>query len=138
MLLLLLGFMIIFQSTLPYGSDYCTLYPKKDHRNFNPRSLTGATQSNLHGRFHQYHFNPRSLTGATYIEFFCFHANHISIHAPLRERRFGHLAREDKRVFQSTLPYGSDASLILGCLQGFYFNPRSLTGATALFLRLLL
>ncbi len=77
---------ILFQSTLPYGSD--NYYPviRIHIRNFNPRSLTGATaqfallsyhakfQSTLpygsdqilyHPLHYLEHFNPRSLTGAT-------------------------------------------------------------------------
>ena len=32
----------------------------------------------------------------------------ISIHAPLRERRYGWAATHEPEKFQSTLPYGSD------------------------------
>ena len=59
-----------FQSTLPHGSD------------------RGEASS----RCRAVHFNPRSLAGATSL-----HRDHlqlffISIHAPLRERRFRHAA----------------------------------------------
>ena len=53
-------------------------------------------------------FNPRSLTGATESYSLALAAYNISIHAPLRERRdmlsFAGFVAE----FQSTLPYGSD------------------------------
>ena len=99
-----------FQSTLPCGSDYHILCLVVHGRYFNPRSLAGATrifnstnsitalfQSTLpcgsdRSVFAQFapscNFNPRSLAGATCL--FCKrpHCLKISIHAPLRERRF--------------------------------------------------
>ena len=59
-------------------------------------------------RIEEADFNPRSLTGAT---LHCFVANVC-------------------RSFQSTLPYGSDASSGEAANTLSYFNPRSLTGAT--------
>ena len=35
---------VIFQSTLPYGSDPYTIHRPADNLHFNPRSLTGATR----------------------------------------------------------------------------------------------
>ena len=149
--------MPIFQSTLPYGSDIllilliiCSL------RYFNPRSLTGATLTPvyLNDVLHIY-FNPRSLTGATRTIAVFFITVNISIHAPLRERHptdstdylfptvfqstlpYGSDANAcvPKRctayLFQSTLPYGSDKDNSRILHNGQYFNPRSLTGATA-------
>ena len=63
-LLLLLGYMIIFQSTLPCGSDL----------------ISNVNKSNL------IYFNPRSLAGATYDKLYDAINHDISIHAPLRER----------------------------------------------------
>ena len=100
--------------------------------NFNPRSLTGATETLTDFCKFSSHFNPRSLTGATlwiisnggvilfqstlpygsdgqflFLQFLLFV---ISIHAPLRER---HRAAKEK-------------------VEAAHFNPRSLTGATML------
>ena len=57
--------------------------------------------------------------------------NVISIHAPSRERLVVVMALASLLPFQSTLPHGSDepAAQELQCF--CYFNPRSLTGATA-------
>ena len=119
-----------FQSTLPYGSD-----PRKDNyywlcKNFNPRSLTGATGNaeklifdrtiSIHAPLRERpitsgwlsassDFNPRSLTGATKPP-------------ELQQTLFG---------FQSTLPYGSDNLMSINSPKSSNFNPRSLTGATA-------
>ena len=58
----------------------------------------------------RYNFNPRSLTGATYFNIFNF--------CP--------------RIFQSTLPHGSDVNQCFATINDLNFNPRSLTGATRL------
>ena len=77
---------------------------------FNPRSLTGATQcSHILQSVYRY-FNPRSLTGATQDERKTANRSPISIHAPLRERLYHTRAWTERRNF----------------------NPRSLTGATVL------
>ena len=58
-------------------------------------------------------------------------ADDISIHAPLRERPFFLYTRRYSDIFQSTLPYGSDANArYLAAMTACDFNPRSLTGAT--------
>ena len=77
-------------------------------KNFNPRSLTGATPYGQSFSKIGLHFNPRSLTGAT--EPFRAYAliYNISIHAPSRER-LGHInSKMHISLFQSTLPHGSD------------------------------
>ena len=98
-------------------------------------------------------FNPRSLTGATLVRYMAHLDNPISIHAPLRERPCWRIIQQGKSRFQSTLPYGSDlptaskfqtfflfqSTLPYGSdlpnwglpyAMFFHFNPRSLTGAT--------
>ena len=102
---------IIFQSTLPHGSDILTLESSLLFSDFNPRSLTGATpRQGLKGCDCLY-FNPRSLTGATQKFDSLPTLNPISIHAPSRERR--HTAVTLYVLgFQSTLPHGSDCSLL--------------------------
>ena len=100
---------VSFQSTLPRGSDLRLHYAiSVQRRDFNPRSLAGATPSvkgreqageiSIHApsrerqqviarRQREYrHFNPRSLAGATFF------------HYPLPVLF----------LFQSTLPRGSD------------------------------
>ena len=105
---------LLFQSTLPYGSDAKGFVVVGQDRNFNPRSLTGATSLERHcwanlkfqstlpygsdaqdSRCHRQrlpNFNPRSLTGATQGAQIIRNAFIISIHAPLRERPY-HLLR---------------------------------------------
>ena len=55
----------------------------------------------------------------------------ISIHAPLRERLAGVMCSAAYIAFQSTLPCGSDDDAVIQTSgHDFYFNPRSLAGAT--------
>ena len=75
-------------------------------------------------------FNPRSLTGATANYFQCRKFRGISIHAPSRERLGTAQNFFVAPAFQSTLPHGSDFLFLAYRLTFFYFNPRSLTGAT--------
>ena len=77
---------------------------------FNPCSLVGATRSWSANLSRRSYFNPRSLAGATALNISsaCLH-----------------------RLFQSTLPYGSDRYPRRKHCGAGYFNPRSLTGATA-------
>ena len=99
-----------FQSTLPHGSDVPVILMIFTTADFNPRSLTGATQDGC--RTHPGHsdFNPRSLTGATTPRNLCIGLSVISIHAPSRERRILLLICPILTLFQSTLPHGSDAT----------------------------
>ena len=97
-----------FQSTLPYGSDGRPKRFTAAAVNFNPRSLTGATIAHascsaavnisIHAplRERQVAYNASSSSSS------------ISIHAPLRERPFSNSSVSFSRIFQSTLPYGSD------------------------------
>ena len=56
----------------------------------------------------------------------------ISIHAPSRERPITAYQLRQCKPFQSTLPHGSDRKSWALYVTDFYFNPRSLTGATSL------
>ena len=99
--------MLVFQSTLPYGSDHLAelsgrlhvisihapVWERPSHLKeviwieyFNPRSRMGATGRQWPKQPHWSHFNPRSRMGAT--------------------KRMVGLAIQFE--FQSTLPYGSD------------------------------
>ena len=120
--------------------------------NFNPRSLTGATQDKRRAVELELDFNPRSLTGATFGFLKSSEGKYISIHAPSRERQLTRIligagqnisihapSRErlyfdyiilQSSLFQSTLPHGSDTLAINSTGGTNYFNPRSLTGAT--------
>ena len=123
---------VSFQSTLPRGSDLRLHYAiSVQRRDFNPRSLAGATPSvkgreqageiSIHApsrerqqviarRQRAYrHFNPRSLAGATRSPGGGRRWRIISIHAPSRERR--------------SIPVNNGRTAI-------NFNPRSLAGAT--------
>ena len=104
-------------------------------KNFNPRSLAGATCRNDWFCCSPADFNPRSLAGATAedifklgfvtifqstlpcgsdILFLCILVSLmiISIHAPLRERPQAAPGHSVRRIrFQSTLPCGSDADV---------------------------
>ena len=145
---------MIFQSTLPHGSDQAELLYLSVCYHFNPRSLTGATSTlrcSCHGSEdfnprsltgattyvgtyykRKADFNPRSLTGATYCWFEFTRQNKISIHAPSRERRHVRPIQASTWViFQSTLPHGSDQAELLYLSVCYHFNPRSLTGATS-------
>ena len=124
-----------FQSTLPRGSDTLITPSFLTHRNFNPRSLAGATTYLFRFAAGRHYFNPRSLAGATFKIFkprdcvIAFQSTlprgsdtylsvpalvivSISIHAPSRER---HSADDSPcrqcAIFQSTLPRGSDSIL---------------------------
>ena len=79
--------MIIFQSTLPRGSDICIESCFDFNQNFNPRSLAGATLTLNKFMKKSSYFNPRSLAGATVGVIVFFYHVQISIHAPSRERR---------------------------------------------------
>ena len=81
-----------------------------------------------------WHFNPRSLAGATPQHIKGVQRNVISIHAPLRERPRYSFSSWLRAAFQSTLPCGSDSSTIRQSTTNDNFNPRSLAGATQVFL----
>ena len=100
---------VIFQSTLPRGSDIAT------------------TCSFLLNAYISIHAPSRERLSAC---FCCALAELISIHAPSRERRGRTVFVVRASPFQSTLPRGSDSRLEI-CFNKFYnFNPRSLAGAT--------
>ena len=60
-----LALISLFQSSLPYGSDFFTPPIVQSASDFNPRSLTGATVRITLYLIPAPDFNPRSLTGAT-------------------------------------------------------------------------
>ena len=127
---------LLFQSTLPRGSDIPPHFGAVTSRNFNPRSLAGATFCPFALNSLNADFNPRSLAGATTMGktntlLWC-----ISIHAPSRERRTRcpssyiasvisiHAPSRERPPFRHHIPPETQ-----------YFNPRSLAGATCFLLR---
>ena len=99
----------IFQSTLPYGSDL--LYCLCDATNHISIHAPLRERQNLPGycTLPGKNFNPRSLTEATArVSGFLRGGMHISIHAPSRERPEASEPLPFYRLFQSTLPHGSD------------------------------
>ena len=123
-----------FQSTLPHGSD-----------------SAAEPQTTGHGGI-SIHAPSRERRGQLY---YVAYEDMISIHAPSRERLcLACLSHGIYKVFQSTLPHGSDVmpatckmtilcnfnprsltgatkTISLGGTKEKYFNPRSLTGATS-------
>ena len=124
---------VLFQSTLPHGSDYnhtakdapewefqSTLPHGSDAVARHDYESSGEFQSTLpHGSDAFWPFNKiKEIL--------------VSIHAPSRERLlcFGWFPADVR--FQSTLPHGSDFNSVLKSACRVGFNPRSLTGATCL------
>ena len=97
-----------FQSTPPCGGDRWFAVPRRCLYYFNPRPLAGATVF----------IDPDAPFTA------------ISIHAPLRGRRFSTKKRDEVRAFQSTPPCGGDMKPTTFCPGPTNFNPRPLAGAT--------
>ena len=101
------------------------------------RSLRISIHAPSRERQHKYQeltywrdFNPRSLAGATAtFEDHC-QIRHISIHAPSRERLKILKTWNSVITFQSTLPRGSDLAEPSRLYLPVHFNPRSLAGAT--------
>ena len=100
---------LLFQSTLPRGSDLSLIVKGWKPRNFNPRSLAGATKNLL--RFLRFRTFQSTL--------------------PRGSDMFYHQTRQDtSEPFQSTLPRGSDLLNFIKRPKTTNFNPRSLAGAT--------
>ena len=100
---------LVFQSTLPYGSDRLQLTLDSSFLVFQSTLPYGSDVPPRAALSYHLYFNPRSLTGATS------NTGHRKIFI---------------QKFQSTLPYGSDYCPIYFEKDHRNFNPRSLTGAT--------
>ena len=99
---------ILFQSTLPHGSDHNCCYYLRCNSNFNPRSLTGATNGSTASTTCtriSIHAPSRERPYASCSKVT---SSQISIHAPSRERPIPIGLLYAPRIFQSTLPHGSD------------------------------
>ena len=120
-----------FQSTLPRGSDHVALKANEERKAFQstlPRGSDNAERRLMQTRLH---FNPRSLAGATAkkdIQKFC--RNVFQSTLPRGSDILAPCAPGTLLGFQSTLPRGSDFQFFCTNSQEFYFNPRSLAGAT--------
>ena len=76
----------IFQSTLPCGSDLGPDGHVPQDQLFQSTLPCGSDQRQWYDNRHACYFNPRSLAGATSSNIPPFTTSLISIHAPLRER----------------------------------------------------
>ena len=103
---------LIFQSTLPRGSDCVCLAIDSAVCYFNPRSLAGATCVNVAVSFVAKNFNPRSLAGATQSAIHCKCITRFQSTLPRGSDIVRLLSVSRMPSFQSTLPRGSDAELI--------------------------
>ena len=145
---------VIFQSTLPCGSDdkifdffkaaYISIHaPLRErhylrphlrlHIHFNPRSLAGATCALIAAGTPQHDFNPRSLAGATFLMRMLDVTKVFQSTLPCGSDRDGKLQPMLTARFQSTLPCGSDLHYLKIRNRNTNFNPRSLAGATFIF-----
>ena len=127
-----------FQSSLPHGSDAEADYnPFKDvgisilapsrerlniitallaNSNFNPRSLTGATQRHCKNSVPFGDFNPRSLTGATQLALLDIIPQQFQSSLPHGSDWLPPYLNHNYIIFQSSLPHGSDLLRLTGCL----------------------
>ena len=100
---------------------------------FNPRSLTGATNIPMLFDRLLYYFNPRSLTGATEQQVRELQQQGISIHAPSRERQSaGSKIESGRRISIHAPSRERRRNQVVSGIGLDDFNPRSLTGATAM------
>ena len=121
-----------FQSTLPYGSDLRTWAKVMYTTNFNPRSLTGATQQRHYRKSACGHFNPRSLTGATWLSpRSCGSDGNFNPRSLTGATPGLFVAKEAHRYFNPRSLTGATSLNTLSKSRLANFNPRSLTGATA-------
>ncbi len=108
--MVMISLRLVFQSTLPRGSDYNPFQCLPAANHFNPRSLAGATRRSMRILYCASTFQstlPRGSDNLVFVvERFLFP---ISIHAPSRERL--------------------EIKSLIARLR--HFNPRSLAGATA-------
>ena len=100
--------MVPFQSTLPHGSDSNGESRKVSLRDFNPRSLTGATTVFLAIKRDTLFQSTLPHGSDSIISISLSIDSIISIHAPSRERLLLCRLHLLKSLFQSTLPHGSD------------------------------
>ena len=101
-------FVLIFQSTLPRGSDPYGPFLREVNILFQSTLPRGSDVIIFHKIDRNSNFNPRSLAGATGYNLF----------------------RSPTLEFQSTLPRGSDQETCVVVFACNNFNPRSLAGAT--------
>ena len=120
---------LAFQSTLPRGSDRLSVTPTQTQRNFNPRSLAGATLTSCR-RSVKLSFQSTLPRGSDLDKGWVYRTCAISIHAPSRER----LQFDDFilaiQYFNPRSLAGATPNVSANQKRCCYFNPRSLAGAT--------
>ena len=126
----MISVMMLFQSTLPRGSDPVRLEKSKARLYFNPRSLAGATLSDydifstplisIHAPSRE---RPKYIMDRS-------HYNYISIHAPSRERLPTIKRLCIGRTISIHAPSRERLESLSKLINSDYFNPRSLAGAT--------
>ena len=99
----------VFQSTLPRGSDMASLLLIALLVIFQSTLPRGSDYSCVCNCVVRIYFNPRSLAGATSLKQLSHRCTAISIHAPSRERPLLASPYALPNEFQSTLPRGSDS-----------------------------
>ena len=123
--------MIAFQSTLPYGSDvWYDIYKHSKaisiHAPLRERLRASSLLVSMIADF-----NPRSLTGATFFLPAQLLPRGISIHAPLRERLATVAAWRAAELISIHAPLRERRKAEVLIILIANFNPRSLTGATS-------
>ena len=121
---------LAFQSTLPCGSDTQDSLDFAGSTYFNPRSLAGATEKGLYEPRTK-RFQSTLPCGSDNTSGQNLHGNHISIHAPLRERLVILVACLPSHGISIHAPLRERLpGRRLMLTNSGYFNPRSLAGAT--------
>ena len=123
-----------FQSTPPCGGDYCPKYRISASAYFNPRPLAGATAGSRRWEAADHISIHAPLRGRRWKNKNNYASILISIHAPLRGRHGRRPHRPGCQKFQSTPPCGGDQRFLIGFNLCRHFNPRPLAGATLFYL----
>ena len=121
-----------FQSTLPCGSDrenpvWCQIYKISIHAPLRERHIVYITNTNL------YQFQSTLPCGSDFTVPLELSDYSISIHAPLRERPASNAALDDYLIISIHAPLRERLKRLMSFSQKSDFNPRSLAGATVIF-----
>ena len=120
----------IFQSTLPRGSD-SNLVAISVYSVLFQSTLPRGSDDSIHNYLSLMDISIHAPSRERLTVWGNYNTDtQISIHAPSRERQDVGRLRLIQQKFQSTLPRGSDAIIVIVVIIIFYFNPRSLAGAT--------
>ena len=130
LLFLMKWFPLLFQSTLPCGSDLRFSVSKPYSIRFQSTLPCGSDLGKVNAFLFAQISIHAPLRERHKANDWAIRCVHISIHAPLRERLYITCAIARHKVFQSTLPCGSDRASLMPNGWPKNFNPRSLAGAT--------